>query len=281
MKINSKTIIKLRQLINEDTEYRGGRELVKFFNQLGFSDTYGEGFPSRWIYTEEKLNKINGTSDLDKCIRQLFAPINFIGNLKTLDDFILDFNKYLMFDDWKIVREGKEINFKRANSNEWETNLSVTADDFLSEEINIDTNKLKLENSIYTIINNRLTEIDFCIKNNTPLAAIFLIGSTLEGILLSYATQYPKEFNMAKSSPKFNDKVKAFHEWKLSEFIDTCHEIGFIKEDVRKFSHSIRDFRNYIHPYQQLTENFHPNLDTAKICYQVLKAAINQLSKVE
>lgn len=49
MKLSSKTLEKLRNLINEETDYRSGPKLVEFFNQFGFHDSYGQGFPSRWI----------------------------------------------------------------------------------------------------------------------------------------------------------------------------------------------------------------------------------------
>ena len=62
-------------------------------------------------------------------------------------------------------------------------------------------------------------------------------------------------------------------------FIKRFSELGFLKEDVKKFSHALRDFRNYIHPYQQAASGFNPDIHTAKICWQVLKAAIFQLSK--
>lgn len=65
MIINQKTLEKLRNLINEETEYRTWPKLIAFFSDLGFNDTYGQGFPSRWKYTDERLEKINGTSDLD------------------------------------------------------------------------------------------------------------------------------------------------------------------------------------------------------------------------
>lgn len=70
MILSEKTLEKLRVLINEDTEYRSGPKLVQFFNDLGFQDTYGQGFPSRWMYTDEKLNVINGSPQLDRCIKK-------------------------------------------------------------------------------------------------------------------------------------------------------------------------------------------------------------------
>lgn len=43
MQIQQKTLEKLRNLINEETEYRSGPLLVQFFNDLGFNDAYGQG----------------------------------------------------------------------------------------------------------------------------------------------------------------------------------------------------------------------------------------------
>ena len=111
------------------------------------------------------------------------------------------------------------------------------------------------------------------------MSVIFLSGSSLEGILLGIASKYPREFNKSKSSPKTPiGIVKPFNEWTLSNFIDTAHDIGILKEDVKKFSHSLRDFRNYIHPYEQVSSRFNPDEHTAIICWQVLKAAIYQIT---
>ena len=82
----------LREMINEKTEYRKGSVLVKFFNQLGFSDTYGNGFPSRGYYTDEKLQRINGTPELDKCIKMVFSPSGFIGRVDVLRSCLDEFN---------------------------------------------------------------------------------------------------------------------------------------------------------------------------------------------
>lgn len=92
--------------------------------------------------------------------------------------------------------------------------------------------------------------------------------------------KYPKEFNQSKSSPKDKDgKVRPFHDWTLNNFIDVAYDVGLLMDDVRKFSHALRDFRNYIHPYQQVSSGFNPDVHTAAICWQVLKAAMYQLSE--
>ena len=53
--------------------------------------------------------------------------------------------------------------------------------------------------------------------------------------------------------------------------------VKLLDEDVKKFSHNLRDFRNYIHPHEQLVKEFNPNIQTAKISWNVLKLAMEQM----
>lgn len=276
-----KTLECLREMINEKSEYRSGPKLVQFFNDLGFKDSYGQGFPSRWLFTEDRLAKINGTPAIDKCIRNTFAPINFVGRIQELDCLIKDFNQYLAFDKWKVVRREADLAFQKLEKvtiNPGEPKDSEN--EFLSREFaNVDLRALRFENAIADVLQNRIKEIEKCFNSGSPLAVILLAGSVLEGILLGLALQHPRQFNSAKSSPKdSNSKVKPFHEWSLSSFIDVAKELGLIQHDTHKFSHSLRDFRNYIHPFEQMSSGFSPREHTAKICLQVLRAALYELS---
>ena len=281
MILGKKTLEKLRILINEETKRRSGPVLVSFFNELGFNDTYGQGFPSRWIFTDEKLAKLNGTPELDKCIKKLFAPVNFISRFTELDKFIADFNQYMAFDGWQVVRKETEITFAKAGKINFEEKTEVKEEDFLTHEFkDISLEKLGLDSVITETLNLRIDEIKKCLNAKAPLSVIFLSGSTLEGILLGIASKQPKEFNQSKSAPKDKEgKVKSFQDWTLSNFIDVSSDVGFLKEDVKKFSHALRDFRNYIHPYEQISNRFNPSEHTALMCWQVLKAAIFQISE--
>ncbi len=155
-----------------------------------------------------------------------------------------------------------------------------TEEDFLKREFNdISLKKLGITSSLLLVLENRLREANKCLKMDIPLSCIFLIGSILEGILLDSIKKSPEKFNQSTCCPKDkNGKVRPFREWKLTDLIDVSHNIGLLKLDIKKFSHHVRDFRNYIHPYQQMISSFHPDLHTAKICFQVLKAAIADLN---
>jgi len=157
-----------------------------------------------------------------------------------------------------------------------------TIDDFLNKEFTeVSLDKLKIDSSVIQILNARITEIQNSIKSKSALSCIILCGSVLEGILLGIASSKPKEFNQCDISPKDKNtqQVLQFNNWTLSNFIDVSHKLGFLGLDVKKYSHSLRDFRNYIHPYEQMSSNFNPDIETAKISWQVLKAAITDLSK--
>lgn len=151
---------------------------------------------------------------------------------------------------------------------------------FLDEDFtHASLQKVPIDASLLPILRSRFEEATRCMSSDAPLAVIFHCGSILEGLLLGMASANPQHFNTASNSPKDNSgKVKPFYQWKLAEFIDVSCELGFLKLDVKKFSHSLRDFRNFIHPYQQLSSGFSPDKHTAEICLQVLRAAIASLS---
>lgn len=156
----------------------------------------------------------------------------------------------------------------------------IAEDEFLAREFrSVSIDKLGLDPVITDILKQRLEEIRRCLNARAPLAVIFLCGSTLEGILLGIACLQPKAFNQSRVSPKDpTGKVKSFPDWTLSDLINVARDLSLVGEDVKKFSHALRDFRNYIHPYEQMSSKFNPDGHTAKICWQVLQAALTQLS---
>jgi len=153
--------------------------------------------------------------------------------------------------------------------------------DFLAMDFGeINFSKLPVEGRLHDILESRLDETQKCLKSGAYLATIFMAGSILEGALLGAAQMYPEKFNKSRSCPKDETgKPKSFADWTLAQLIDVARDVEILGEDVKKFSHGLRDFRNYVHPYQQMSSGFAPDKDTAKICLQVLKATLSDLTK--
>ncbi len=287
IQLTPKTIQRLVVLINEETSYRSGPMLVALFNEVGFHDVYGRGFPSRGTFTEEHLKQINGREELERIIRRVFNPREFSECPEKFTACVDSFNAELRFDGWNIYwDEGlNDISFRRVRPAEAMSSITrrkivvETEDDFLKKEFkDITFDGLISIPSVQTIIEARLVELKHCLDVNAPLSAIFLTGSILEAVLLSISTSNPRLFCGAASSPKDKDgTVIPITKWRLESLINVAKELGYLKEDVHRFCHVVRDFRNYIHPFEQSARGFSPDINTAKICLQVLKGAIAQV----
>ena len=142
--------------------------------------------------------------------------------------------------------------------------------EFLDREFTIpDIQELPIDTELAGIVRTRLQEVSVAMGAGAHLSVILLCGSVMEAVLLGAAQVAPARFNQARATPRAaNGSPKPFHDWALAQLIDVACEVGALKLDVKKFSHGLRDFRNYIHPYQQLSSGFTPDEHTAKVCFQ-------------
>lgn len=287
MRLGNKTIEKLVAMINEEIVYRSGSQLVQLFNQLGANDRYGPGFPSRGTYTRNNIDRLNGTAGIDECLKLVFAPSEFIDSPEKLKPCFDAFNRYLAFDGWKVIIVNNEVSFERVNKSQIvfpkdspQPKVVSEIDLFLKQEFeDVDFNFIT-DAALEEVLLSRLNELKSCLKNNIPFAAVIHSGGILETVLLEIATAHTRDFVSATTAPKDKDgKVVQIYKWKLAALIEVAKELGYIREDVYKFCQHLRDFRNYIHPREQMARRFTPDLNTAKICWHVLKGAVAQVKK--
>jgi hypothetical protein len=134
MKKSTRAIGALKQHVTGDsglTPYRSGPALVRLFNEYGSDDEYpsGGGFPSRHVYAEEKLKKLNGTPDLARLIEEIFDPLEFEGTDKSFHDAVEAINPFLSRDGWKLLLAGSKTRVVTSDGDEFE---------FQSPQISID-----------------------------------------------------------------------------------------------------------------------------------------------
>jgi hypothetical protein len=149
---------------------------------------------------------------------------------------------------------------------------------FLARDVEFDLSRVVVEVDFQSVIADRLTEVEACYENGSYLATLILCGSTLEGLLYEVAKKHPADYNHAKAAPRHGDKVRPFSDWTLNDLLNCSRELGLLGEDVTKFGHAVREFRNYIHPQQQVREGFRPRRVTAQVARQVLRAALEDLA---
>jgi hypothetical protein len=186
----------------------------------------------------------------------------------------------------EILRlEGLEVYLEGASPKMRSTSVQFEADVDAEMELKPlpppNFNRLNLEPGIADILLGRWREAEKCVNAKAWLAAIIIMGSLLEGLLLAVVVRRPGEANQSTCSPKDPDtgKVRRFQDWTLSDMINVAHDQRWVDLDVKKFSHALREFRNLVHPYQQMAQQVEPDEDTTQMCWLVVQAAVNDLAK--
>jgi hypothetical protein len=138
--------------------------------------------------------------------------------------------------------------------------------------------RLPVEGSMSKLLVARMEEARRCVDNAAYLSAVILCGSVLEGMCLGYGTRHPEAANRGYAA-QYSKPPPHFHDWKLAQWIEVLGRIGVLSQNVVKFGTALRDFRNYIHPSEQLANRFDPDKHTARIAFQVVVAAAEDLTR--
>ncbi|SKB69095.1 Abortive infection C-terminus [Lysinibacillus sp. AC-3] len=125
---------------NEKSIYRSGPKLVDFFNDLGFDDTYGPGFPTRWVFAEAKIKEIINQDRLLEFINYSLSAEHYleVQSQFDVDEIIEYWNSYLELDDIKIIRNGNKFSLDGLISSKVivkEKQLEILSTEFLKEQI--------------------------------------------------------------------------------------------------------------------------------------------------
>lgn len=255
--------------------YRKGSDLTRFFKRVGFSNFRHDGSTRKW-WTLDVLNQLSD-NNLKGVVLRLADPREYRGNQEQIGQALSKLNEILMLEGLQVELDGVKPTLKEV------------APQFVAQEAKFDLKplpppaflSLQLESGLGEILADRWEQTQRCLKAEAYFAATIIMGSMLEGMLLSVLQKFPKEANTCKAAPIDSrvGKVKYFAEWSLSDMIDVAHEANWIDLDVKKFSHALREFRNLIHPYQQMAVKTFPDKDTCEISWLVVQAATNDLAR--
>jgi hypothetical protein len=106
MKLSARSIQALGQIVTGDKQispYRSGPQLVNLFNDYGADDVYGDGFPSRWKYTEDRLRQLNNTPALSAIVREVLDPREFFDTDFDQNGACNYLNDMFKYDGYEVV----------------------------------------------------------------------------------------------------------------------------------------------------------------------------------
>ncbi len=105
-------------------------------------------------------------------------------------------------------------------------------------------------------------------------SVIILSGGAIEAILLDLLQQNQSAAMAAPKTPKKPDITK----WDLADLINVCVELKLVDQSVEKLSHPVREYRNLVHPGNEIRNKLVFGTEEAKIALEVLHIVHRGLS---
>lgn len=213
MQISERTISALGQIVTGDDKlspYRSGPELVKLFNEFGSNDVYGQGFPSRWQYAEEKIREFNQTDNLASLICEVFDPREYLDSQFDVNEAIDYINKRINYDGYEIFLSNGFAKIRQLNGDivEFISPYQYSEDEnfkFIEEQIAKSEDKILKEDYDGAITNARslveavLTDIESSFDSEAP---------DYDGDLLKLYKRVQNHLNLDPANSNINNSLK-------------------------------------------------------------------------
>lgn len=109
--------------------------------------------------------------------------------------------------------------------------------------------------AIRAVLEQLARELVVARRESLFTSAIVLAGAIGEGVLFDALVQRKSAAQASTKAPKSKSGALDLvaDEWKLVSLIEVAEDIGLLSPNVKQMAHSVRDFRNMVHPKKQAT----------------------------
>ncbi len=263
--------------------YRSKSEIYAFFARAGVKPA-GQSSTRKW-FALESLQVVNSEpfgnllpSSLEKVLLRLATPKEYRGDASVSRAVVAHLNRVLQVEGLEIILLGVDPQLR-------ERAPGMAPPERPQPQHGPPPNFSRLvgDPTLANILIFRWEEAQRCLSAGAYLSAVIMMGSILEGVLLHKVEANLTTAHQARCAPKerATGRPKPINEWGLSTLIDVAHDVGWLQGDVKRFSHSLRESRNIVHPYVQRLLDETPDSDTCSICWQVVRAAVADLLQVD
>ncbi|KZM75556.1 hypothetical protein [Nocardia terpenica] len=138
------------------------------------------------------------------------------------------------------------------------------------------------------VLMGRVEETRICVAGGAYRMATIGIGTFIEGLLLAVLLERDEDLRRngfpdvrRRTLPGKRDPNKRTSaDWvSLELLIDTAYDKNWVQLDATAFAHAVRDFRNFIHPRKEITEQPRFDADTVMLCWGPVQALMNDLEQ--
>ncbi len=256
---------------------RDGFAIVQFFQNAGLECSFYDGTDRKYFALKALRRYQEDPSAMEKAILRLANPKEYRSQVKMLVVAANRLNHILQPEGLRIGFDGinpKLVDLappKPAAATRHAPGAADAPPDFVH---------LTRDVTLAGMLESRRWEIQVCMKHKAHLAAIIMMGTILEGVMLSIVHNNPKEANVSPRAPKDqHGRIKHFADWSLSELAEVAHDRGWIAMDENKYIYLLKEYRRLIHPWEQRSRNECPDEDTCRECYREFSAVLADIQK--
>ncbi|MEV6946951.1 hypothetical protein AB0N07_34320 [Streptomyces sp. NPDC051172] len=263
--LDGNTLKELARVICGDDHlyYRRGFEIAHFLANSGWRNVpeYDGEYRGEWtlqLLTERR----DDPTELEKVLLRLADPREYLDELDVLPTVVTAVNTFLIHEGFRLENPGGRPRL-------------VVCDPAMAHpgqqapvELKATMAEIICEPRMAALLQRRLDEARTCYANGAHVAAIIMLGSLLEGVLLAVIEERDASL-MRSKDPDFIG---------LKALIDICHRADWIDVDVERFSQALREYRNFVHPRREFREAHTPDRDTLTVSWHVVNSALNDLA---
>lgn len=126
--------------------------------------------------------------------------------------------------------------------------------------------KFVTDPEIRKILARDYEEIQRALVSNCWKSVIILAGSAIEAILLDLLERDPAKARASTKAPREPDLKK----WDLADLIKVSVDLKLVTDGIEKLSNPIREYRNLIHPGNEIRKKLKFDAGEARIAFEVL-----------
>ncbi|MFE4398188.1 MULTISPECIES: hypothetical protein [Streptomycetaceae] len=263
--LDENTLEELARVVagDDDLLYRRGFEIAAFLKRAGWREVpeYDGQYRREWA-AELLMARRDQPGEIEKVLLRLADPREYLEEPGLLTEVVTAVNTFLIHEGYRLENPGGSPRL-------------VSCDPALAHPTHYGSAELKVvmadliaDGAMAELLQWRLDEARTCYANGAHVAAIIMLGSLMEGVLLQTVVERDPSLLGRDSEDSIN----------LDRLIKACHRVGWLGPDAEKFSHELRRYRNFVHPKAEARQSHRPDRDTLAICWQVVNAALNDLA---
>lgn len=266
--LDPRTIERVAELICDlgGPYQRSTRQLRSFLAAAGWHVEYDGSGRVPWL-VETITQRNHDHEAIDSLLRRIIDPREYDSGMASAVKFVELLNNVLAADGIVVELVGQRPTVRHFDEKGSIVPLDGVAARLASEELRDQVRILVWDTAMADILNSRLDEVEACRRVGAYLLAVIGTGAFIEGLL--YDVLRPRDPETRKRT-----------ESSLQFLLERAHARGWIHHDALTFGNVVREYRNLVHPRQQLALRTFPDEDTLLMCWQPALAVINDLTRL-